>query len=76
MDKVKGRITQVKIARAAGIEPGYFNHILHKRCPCPPRLAPKLEKITNIPRATWVWGSKKELLAAWENFVSFFKEAA
>ena len=28
----RGRITQVKIAKAVGIGPDYFNHILRKRC--------------------------------------------
>lgn len=76
MDKQKRQITQAKVARKVGLTPGYFNHILRKRCPCPPRLAPKLEKVTNIPKSVWVWGSKKDLAAAWDNFVSLFKEAA
>jgi len=60
--------TQKETAKAAGIGPAYFNHILHRRCACPPKLAIILEEVTGIERAMWVWGEKEELDAAWNKF--------
>jgi hypothetical protein len=65
--------TQKETASAAGIGPAYFNHILHRRCACPPKLAIVLENVTGIDRTVWVWGERKELAKAWSKFA---REAA
>ncbi len=63
-----GKITQRIVAQRASIGPYFLNHILNSRKPCPPYLAVKLEKITEIDRTVWGWGSREEKRAAWSKF--------
>ena len=58
-------LTQRKVAELVDIRPDFFNHILTGRCPCPPSVALKLEKVTGIDRGIWVWGTPKEKRTAW-----------
>ena len=62
------QFTQRYVAKKVNVRADFLNHILNDRCPCPPALAPKLEKVTGIDRKIWVWGSKKEKRAAWLRF--------
>jgi plasmid maintenance system antidote protein VapI len=61
-------LTQRKVSKIVKIKPDFFNHILKGRCPCPPQLAVKLEKVTAIDRRIWVWGTKEEKRTAWLSF--------
>ncbi len=63
------KVTQRSVAESAGIKAYFLNHILHARKPCPPSLAPKLEKLTGIDRRVWVWGSREKKQAAWDQFI-------
>ncbi len=63
------KVTQRSVAESAGIKAYFLNHILHARKPCPPSLAPKLEKLTGIDRRVWVWGSREKKQVAWNQFI-------
>lgn len=70
MSTTKGRITQKQVALEAEITPGFFNHILKGRRPCPRMVALRLESVTGIGRNTWVWGSPEEMQKALAAFLT------
>lgn len=68
MKPINRPLAQRKVSKIIKIKPDFFNHIIKGRCPCPPRLAVKLEKVTGIDRRIWVWGTKDEKQEAWLSF--------
>lgn len=65
----KKKITKKEIARLAQIKPDFLSHILRGRRPCPRTVAVRLEKVTQISRVIWVWGTPKEIREAVENYI-------
>ena len=69
MKPIKKEITQKEIAKMVGIGPDFLCHILRGRCPCPIKVAERLEEIIGEDRKTWVWGSFEQKRQAIEKFM-------
>jgi len=63
------RVTQKHVALATEISPGFLSHILYGRRPCPRAVAVRLELVTGISKAIWVWGSPQEKREALARFM-------
>lgn len=61
------QFNQRKIATAAQLDRGFFNKIIHGKLPCPKKVAIRLESVTGIPAADWIFAEPaalRERLAA------------
>ena len=69
MKTTNERITQKQVALAAEISPVFLSQILHGKDSCPKAVAARLERVTGIRKALWVWGSPQEKREALARFM-------
>lgn len=73
---MKTKITQRSIAIKAKIEPGTLCNYLQGERNARPAIAIRLEQLTGIDKSIWIFGTKRERLRAWSNFIDEHKENA
>ena len=55
------KLTQREIAESARIGPDFLSQIVRGKRRCPPAVALRLEAVTEIDKAVWVWGTPEEI---------------
>lgn len=67
------RITNKELAKIVGITPQHFCEIKAAKSKPSRKLAHRLEKVTGIPRLTWLYGTTDEIREQLEHFFAHGK---